>query len=115
MPYRKFNLAVGELPPVLNDRCKTGGRRLVDNFAGFAASGIKGQREYLTLLFAGNAACQIMGTNEHVGTRKGVNADGREYPTLEAQPWSIGSGFFPRCPPSQQSINGVGKPPGIAG
>jgi len=76
MPYCKFNLTVGELPPVLNNRCKTGGWRLVDNFTGFAARGVKGQREYLYVLRAGHPVCQLMGANEHVGTPKlMVNAD----------------------------------------
>jgi hypothetical protein len=49
MPYRKLNPTVRELSPILNDRRKTGVRRLIDNIAGFAACGVKGESKYLDL------------------------------------------------------------------
>jgi hypothetical protein len=46
-PYRKFNLAVGELPPFFNDWRETALWRPIDNLAGSAASRVEGHREYL--------------------------------------------------------------------
>jgi hypothetical protein len=54
MPYRKFNSTVRELSPILNDSRKTGVRRLIDNFAGFAACGVKGEPKYLDLTCLGS-------------------------------------------------------------
>jgi hypothetical protein len=79
MPDRKFNLTVGKLSPVLNGWRETTSRRLIDDFAGFAASGVEGQRKCLWPLLAGHPACQLTGANEHVGTPKLVNADGHEH------------------------------------
>jgi len=45
MSHCEFNLTVRELSPTLNDCCETVLRGLIDNFAGFAASRIKGHRE----------------------------------------------------------------------
>jgi hypothetical protein len=81
MPDRKFNLTVGKLPPFLNDWREAAPRGLIDNFAGFAACSIKGQLEKFWLLRARHLVCQIARANEHVGTPKVVNADGRAYPT----------------------------------
>src|SRR5882762_1275152 len=67
VPHRELNLAVGELPPVLDDGRVISLRSLIDDFAGFPASGVDGQLEYLWLLRAGHPGCQIMGANEHVG------------------------------------------------
>jgi hypothetical protein len=49
MPYRKFNLTVGELAPLLDCWSETAPGRLLDDFGGFAASRFKGQREPLLL------------------------------------------------------------------
>jgi hypothetical protein len=45
MPYRKFNLTVGELAPFFDDWSEAAPGRLIDDFAGFAASGCQRQRE----------------------------------------------------------------------
>jgi hypothetical protein len=79
MPDRKFNLTVGKLSPVLNGWRETTPRRLIDDFAGFAASRVEGQRKCLWPLLAGHPACQLTGANEHVGTPKLVNADCHEH------------------------------------
>ena len=47
MPDRELNLSVGALPPIFNDWNKTALRRLINNFAGFAASRLNRQRKYL--------------------------------------------------------------------
>jgi hypothetical protein len=72
MPYRKFNLTVGELAPFLNGRSETAPRRLIDDFAGFAAGGFQWQPEQL-LLVARHLICQIARANEHLGTPNWVN------------------------------------------
>jgi hypothetical protein len=79
MPDRKFNLSIRKLPPLLDYWREAALRRLVDNFAGFATSGLEGQRKCLRLPLAGNPVCQITGTNKHVGTPKLVNADGNQH------------------------------------
>jgi hypothetical protein len=79
MPDRKFNLTVGALAPFFDYWCETSPGRLIDNFAGFAASRVEGQRKCLWPLLAGHPACQLTGANEHVGTPKLVNADGHEH------------------------------------
>jgi len=78
VPYRKFDLTVGKLPPLLDDWREAALWRLVDNFAGFAASCVERQRKDLQRPTVRHPVCQITGTNEHVGTPKLVNADGRE-------------------------------------
>jgi len=47
VPHREFNVTVGELPPLLNDRCKATLWRLIDNFAGFGACCLNGQFKFL--------------------------------------------------------------------
>jgi hypothetical protein len=100
MPNCKFNLAVGELPPVLNDQCKAGARRLIDNFPGFASRGINGQREYLNVLRVGHPVCQITRTNEHVGTPRLMATStvvNIRMPTLEDR--QSEASICPHCPP----------------
>jgi hypothetical protein len=70
MPYRKFNLTVGELAPFLDCWSETAPGCLLDNFPGFAASRVKGQRESLLVLLARHLVCQITRANEHLGTPK---------------------------------------------
>src|SRR5260370_42038650 len=65
--HRELDLAVGKLPPVLDDGRVISLRSLIDDFAGFATRGVDGQLEYLGLLRAGHPGCQIMGANGHVG------------------------------------------------
>jgi hypothetical protein len=64
LPNRKFNLTVGERPPILNDRREAIRRALIDNLAGFAASRVNGQSKCLWL-FARNLDRQIAVENEH--------------------------------------------------
>jgi hypothetical protein len=66
MADREFDLAVGKLPPVFDDWRETFLRKLVDDFAGFAASRINRQPEYLRSLRAGHPVCQIARANNHV-------------------------------------------------
>ena len=66
MPYRKFNLTVGKLSPILDDWYETVLRKLIDNFAGFAASGVNRQPKYFRLLPVRHPVCQIVRMNEHV-------------------------------------------------
>jgi hypothetical protein len=47
MPDRELNLSVGALPPIFNDWNETALWNLIDNFAGFATSGVNRQRKYL--------------------------------------------------------------------
>jgi hypothetical protein len=105
MPDRKFNLTVGKLPPFLNDWREAAPRGLIDNFAGFAACSIKGQLEKFWLLRARHLVCQIARANEHVGTPKVVNADGRAYPTPKHNDRQSIGVFCPRCPPKLQAAN----------
>ena len=65
MPYCKCDLTVRELAPLLDNGGKTCPWRLVDDFAGFAASSLERQSKGLWLL-ARHPVCQITGTNEHV-------------------------------------------------
>src|SRR5229473_7253989 len=65
--HRELDLAVGKLPPVLDDGRVISLRSLIDDFAGFATRGVDGQLEYLRLLRAGHPGCQIMRANGHVG------------------------------------------------
>jgi hypothetical protein len=55
--HREFNPTVGELPPILNDWYDTALRKLIDDFAGFAASRVNRQRKYLWLLIARHPVC----------------------------------------------------------
>jgi hypothetical protein len=63
MPYRKFNLTVGELAPLFDGWRETAPRHLIDDFPGFAASRFKGKREQLLLLFARLLVCQVTRAN----------------------------------------------------
>src|ERR1700681_2432491 len=65
--HRELDLAVGKLPPVLDDGRVISLRDLIEDFAGFQTSGVYWQLEYLGLLHAGHPGCQIMGANGHVG------------------------------------------------
>ena len=64
---RKFDLAVGQLSPLLNN-CQAALWRLADNFARFASSRVKGQRKFLNLMRVRYLVCQITRTNKHVRT-----------------------------------------------
>ena len=44
MPYHNFNLGVRELAPFLNSWYETASGCLIDNFASFAASFVKGSQ-----------------------------------------------------------------------
>src|SRR5207249_4476022 len=59
-------LAVGKLPPVLDDRRVIPLRKLIEDFADFATSLVDWQLEYLRWLHGGHPGCQIMGANGHV-------------------------------------------------
>ena len=72
MPHRELDLAVGKLPPILDDGNVTSLRSLIEDFAGFVASGLKGQLEYPRLLYAGHPACQIERANRHVVSPKAI-------------------------------------------
>ena len=50
LPDHKFNLIVGEGPPILNDRPEAILRHLINNVAGFAASSVNGQPKCRWLL-----------------------------------------------------------------
>jgi hypothetical protein len=50
VPYCKFNLTVGKLPPILNGWRKAILRVLIDNLACFAASRVNGQPKYISAL-----------------------------------------------------------------
>jgi hypothetical protein len=107
MPDRKFNLTVRELPPFLDGRRETTPRRLIDDFAGFAASRVEGQRKCLSRLLAGHPACQLIGANEHVGTPKLVNADGHEHQIVKRKYGQSSGRFVPAVHWGDQSTNGV--------
>jgi len=70
--HREFNLAIGKLPPVLDDRREVSLRELIEDFAGFATSFLNWQLEYLRRLRgghplpnpAGERACQTSRTPE---------------------------------------------------
>jgi len=64
--HRELDLAVGKLPPVLDDRREVSLRKLIEDFAGFATSFLNWQLEYLRRLHGGHPGCQIMGANGHV-------------------------------------------------
>jgi hypothetical protein len=68
--YRKFDLTVRELSPILDDWYEPELRRLIDDFAGFAASRVNRQLEYLRRLHSKDPVCQIARANEHVGSPK---------------------------------------------
>ena len=70
MSYRKFDLTVRELSPILDDWYEPELRRLIDDFAGFAASRVNRQLEYLRRLHSKDPVCQIARANEHVGSPK---------------------------------------------
>jgi hypothetical protein len=72
MAHREFDLAVGKLPPILDDGNVTSLRSLIEDFAGFAASSLDGQLEYPRLLRAGHPACQIERANRHVMSPKAI-------------------------------------------
>ena len=107
MPYRKFNLTVGELAPFLDGRSESAPGRLIDDFSGFAASCFKGQRESLLVLLARHLVCQITRANEHVGTPNWGQQGGHEHPTVELEHGQSSRGFCPRCPLSDRSTNGA--------
>jgi hypothetical protein len=56
MSHREFNLTVGKLPPVFDDRHVSSLRKLTEDLAGFPAR-----------LRTGHPVCQIARSNEHVG------------------------------------------------
>jgi hypothetical protein len=58
--HRELNLAVGKLPPVLDDRREVSLRELIKDFAGFATSFLDWQLEYLRRLHRGHPGCQIL-------------------------------------------------------
>jgi hypothetical protein len=64
--HREFNLTVGKLPPVLDDRREVSLRKLIEDFAGFATSFLNWQLEYLRRLHGGHPGCQILRANAHV-------------------------------------------------
>jgi len=64
--HREFNLTVGKLPPVLDDRREVSLRELIKDFAGFATSFLDWQLEYLRRLRGGHPGCQILRANMHV-------------------------------------------------
>ena len=70
MPNRKFDLTVGKLSPFLDDLQEAATWRLVNNLAGFAARGIKGQREYPPV----TAACRTSGLPNRGGERSCRNS-----------------------------------------
>jgi hypothetical protein len=94
MPYREFNATVGKLSPFLDDCCQAAVWRTIDNFAGFPASGLEGQRDGQRVPLS-DSVCQITGTNEHVGTPTLMNADGAEHPIVEVERGQLIRPFFP--------------------
>jgi hypothetical protein len=78
MSDSELNLSVGALPPIFNDRNETALRRLINNFAGFAASRVNRQRKYIWLPRIRDSICQIRGANEHVEPPTVVEADDHE-------------------------------------
>jgi hypothetical protein len=64
VPDYKFNLTVGEWPPILDYRREAILRNPIDDFPGFAASRVNGQPKCLWR-FVRNLACQITGVNGH--------------------------------------------------
>ncbi len=55
IPYRKFNLTVWELAPFLDGRSETAPRRLIDDFAGFAARELQRQKLLTAISSRANA------------------------------------------------------------
>src|SRR5258706_7271485 len=64
--HREFNLAVGKLPPVLDDGREVALRKLIEDFAGFATSFLNWQLEYLRRLCGGHPGRQILPASGHV-------------------------------------------------
>src|ERR1700682_2588069 len=70
VPQREFDLTIGKLPPVLDDRRVISLRRLIEDFAGLAAGCIDRQLEYPRRC-AGYPGCQITGASGHVEPPEG--------------------------------------------
>jgi hypothetical protein len=108
MPDRKFDLTVGQLPPLLNDCQKAALWRLADNFARFAPSRVEGQRKFLNLMRVRYLVCQITRTNKHVGT-PALAGD-----LIASDHWneflSVNQGDCPRRPLRKYSLKGRGIP-----
>jgi hypothetical protein len=64
--HHKLDLTVRKLPPVLDGCRVTALRRLLDDFARFAASSVNRQCEYLWFPNAGHSVGQITRADEHV-------------------------------------------------
>ena len=60
MPQREFDPAVGELPPVLDDRHVAALRKAIEDFAGLPARRVNRQGEGLGLLQARQPVGQIL-------------------------------------------------------
>jgi hypothetical protein len=78
--HREFDLAVGKLPPVFDDRYVAGAWKLIEDFADFQTSRIKWEREYLRLLNPGHSVGQITGANQHATSTAHVSAGHPERP-----------------------------------
>jgi hypothetical protein len=93
VPHGEFNLAVGKLPPILDDRRVASLGHLIEDFAGLPTGCIDWQLEYLWPPGAGHPGCQIMRTNGHVGPpkRAGIlrNTADHERPTRETKEWPM--------------------------
>jgi hypothetical protein len=68
MPHREFDLAVGELPPVLDNRHVAALRKTIEDFTGLPASRVNRQGEGLRLLQAGQPVGQILWARKQVVT-----------------------------------------------
>jgi hypothetical protein len=64
--HSEFDLTVGKLSPILDDWYEAVLRKLIDNFAGFAASGVNRHPKYLWQPAARHLVCKIPWANEHV-------------------------------------------------
>jgi hypothetical protein len=91
--HREFNLTVGKLPPILDDRRVASLWHLIEDFAGFPTGCIDWQLEYLWPPGGGHPDCQIMRTNGHVGPpkRAGIlrNTADHEQRTRETKEWPM--------------------------
>jgi hypothetical protein len=68
---RELNLTVGKLPPLLDNWPEAGTRRMIDNFARFAASCVERQRKDFERLPVRHPVCQFTGAISHCQTSKG--------------------------------------------
>jgi len=100
--HRELNLAVGKLPPVLDDGREVALRKLIEDFAGFATSFLDWQLEYLRRLHGGHPGRQILRASGHVGPPElpgrgaGTNRADLGRPGVKLKAWGGCRDHYPR-------------------